>query len=318
MDAEKVIREAMIRLRISVGWHIDNWVLAPLAPHFAEERWKKAMRNPSFCGVAKRKRKEPLIVSLTSFPPRIEYVPVTIKTLLTQTLKPDMLILYLAEEEFPGKEADLPEELKELVPYGLTIKWCRNDRSFKKLIPALKEYPEAVIITMDDDTVYHPAMVQRLYAEYVQGKSKKIIYCHRAAMLMMRDGDIEAIVGGYVVNKKPSYLNRMTGVGGVLYPPHCLDPEVMRREMYMTLAPMNDDVWFWAMAVRDGTRVKALKHRITMFPRVKGSQQVSLIGSNSVDQGDGQNLTQKQMLAVLEHYPEVKKRLEEEWNREST
>ncbi len=318
MDVKEKIIMAAGRIKISVGWHIDNWILAPLAPYFAERRWEKAMRDPSFSGVSKRKRKQPLIVSMTSFPPRIEYVPVTVKVLLTQTLKPDMIILWLAEEEFPGKEADLPEELKALVQYGLTIKWCHNDRSFKKLLPAIKEYPEAVVITVDDDTLYHPDMVRRLYAEYVQGGRKKIIYCHRAAMLRMNDGSIQVTTGGYVVHNGPSYLNRLTGGGGVLYPPHCLDPEVVRSDLFMSLAPMNDDVWFWAMAVRNGTRTKAVKHRITMLPIVSGSQKVSLLSVNHLDQGGGQDLTTKQMMTVVNYYPDVKARLEEEWVKVKT
>ena len=315
MDAKKMIKKAAARCRTSIGWHIDNWILVPRASGFAKRRWEKAIRDPSFCGLSKKKRKEPLIVSLTSFPPRIECVSETIKTLLIQTMKPDMILLWLAEEEFPGKEADLPDRLKELVPYGLSIRWCHNDRSYKKLIPTLEAYPEAVIITVDDDTIYHPDLIRRLFSEYLENGRKKIIYCHRATMIEMDEGKLKVTTGGYVIHEYPSYLNRPTGVGGILYPPHCLDPEVVKRDLYMTLASMNDDVWFWAMAVRNGTYIKALKHRITMIPKVEGSQIVSLVSVNSVEQEDGQDQTMKQMLSVLEHYPEIRARLEEEWRQ---
>ena len=63
-------------------------------------------------------------------------MPKTIKTLLKQTVKPDKVVLWLAEEQFPQKENELPSELLELQNFGLTIKWCTDIRSYKKLIPA--------------------------------------------------------------------------------------------------------------------------------------------------------------------------------------
>ena len=95
-------------------------------------------------GVTTNKRETKIIVSLTTFPGRINTVDKTISTLLTQTLKPDEVILWLAESQFPNKE--LPEQLTKLQQYGLTIKWCEDLRSYKKLIPALEEYPNDIII----------------------------------------------------------------------------------------------------------------------------------------------------------------------------
>lgn len=65
-----------------------------------------------------RSEGEKIIVSLTSFPARINIVVKTIKTLLTQTLKPDAVILWLAPEQFPNGEKDLPQELLDLKQYG--------------------------------------------------------------------------------------------------------------------------------------------------------------------------------------------------------
>ncbi len=317
MDAKRKIKGAVTRARISIGWHIDHWFLGPAAPFFAGRRWKKAAEDPTFRGVTEKERRVPLIVSLTSFPGRIELVPETIRTLLTQTVKPDKIILWLTEEEFPGKEADLPETLKELVGYGLTIGWCRNMRSYNKLIYTLEAYPDAVIVTVDDDILYHPDLIRRLYDAYRKdGRDSKFIYCHRITKITMEGGTIGLSVGGYDVYDHPSYLNMLTGVGGVLYPPHVLDEDVTRNDLFRSLIPTNDDVWFWLMAVKAGTRVKVLKRRITMLPLVPGSQKESLISVNRVDQGDGENLTVKQMRAVLDHYPEVRERLEEEWKRE--
>ncbi len=42
-----------------------------------------------------------------------------------------MVILYLAEEQFPNKEADLPGKLLKFKENGLTIKWCEDLKSYK-------------------------------------------------------------------------------------------------------------------------------------------------------------------------------------------
>ena len=49
-----------------------------------------------------------LIISLTSYPERIEFVHLAIKSLLNQAILPSKIILWLAESEFPNREKNLP------------------------------------------------------------------------------------------------------------------------------------------------------------------------------------------------------------------
>ena len=60
------------------------------------------------------------------------------------------MILWLADSEFPDREKDLPQNLMRLCKEGLQIKWTKDVKSYKKLIPAIKEFPEAIIVTADD------------------------------------------------------------------------------------------------------------------------------------------------------------------------
>ena len=46
----------------------------------------------------------------------------------------------------------------------------------------------------------------------------------------------------------------MTGYG-TLFPPHSLDEEVSDSKKFMLLMPTNDDVWFWGMAVKKGSKI---------------------------------------------------------------
>ena len=72
-------------------------------------------------GITTQKRNKKIIASLTTFPNRINSVHKTIATLLTQTLKPDEVILWLAESQFPYKK--LPDNLTNLEKFRLSIKW---------------------------------------------------------------------------------------------------------------------------------------------------------------------------------------------------
>ena len=53
-----------------------------------------------------------------------------------------------------------------------------------------------------------------------------------------------------------SPLNFLTGVGGVLYPPGSLHPEVTNEEVFLDICRYADDVWFYAMALMQGTMIR--------------------------------------------------------------
>ncbi|MBQ6972263.1 MAG: hypothetical protein IJP86_07890 [Synergistaceae bacterium] len=71
------------KLRVNLMW--------PLYSHVAG--WKP---------VSPRNYGRPLMVSLTSFPARINTVHKTIHSLMLQDMKPNRIILWLTDEEFPN------------------------------------------------------------------------------------------------------------------------------------------------------------------------------------------------------------------------
>ncbi len=104
---------------------------------------------------------EHTIVSLTSWPPRIHTVFLTIESILRQSHKPHKVLLYLSEAEFPTRE--LPETLKLQQARGLEVRWVKeNLKSFKKLLYALREFPESNIITVDDDRFYNKELIKKM------------------------------------------------------------------------------------------------------------------------------------------------------------
>jgi hypothetical protein len=102
-----------------------------------------------------RPQKPKMVISLTSFPDRIRHVWLVVETLLRQDRKADSIVLVLAECQFPGRK--LPRRLQMQQHRGLEIMWVAEDlRSYKKLIPVREAYPDATIVTVDDDVLYKP------------------------------------------------------------------------------------------------------------------------------------------------------------------
>lgn len=241
-----------------------------------------------------------VIVSLTSFPDRIDGLDKTICSLLHQSYKPNLIILWLARTQFPNGDKDLPDRLLDLKKYGLSIEWVDDDiRSYKKLIPALKEYPNDIIITADDDLYYPRYMVERLIDSYLANPAT--VHCHLTTKVI-KEKEIIRFIDRYgsIGDGDSSYNNKILGGSGTLYPPHSLDEEVANQEAFMNLAPTNDDIWFWAMAIKNNTKVTWIKNGMRTLFYVEGSQENTpcLVDINN----HGENLRLKQMHNVFDKY----------------
>ena len=75
-----------------------------------------------------------VIVSLTSYPLRMHSVYYTLNSIIRQKVKPQKIILWLAETQFPNKELDVDKRIRDLMKYGLEIKFCEDLKSYKKIL----------------------------------------------------------------------------------------------------------------------------------------------------------------------------------------
>lgn len=262
-------------------------------------------------GLSEEKRTSKVIVSLTSFPQRMYDIHFCLYSLLNQSLKPDRLILWLAEEEFPNKEKDIPNTVLSFKEKGLEIKWCNNIKSYKKLIPALKEFPNAIIVTADDDIYYPVDWLEKLYNSYQ--KEPQYIHCHRAHKILF---DSNKKILPYKMwehetyNQQPDYINFFTGAGGVLYPQGCLNTDVLNEELFTSLAPNADDIWFWAMAVIQGTKIKVVEDNIKQLTYINPERELGLNGEATLcSQNCGKGQNDIQLAQVLKHYPQIMERI---------
>ena len=87
-----------------------------------------------------------LIISLTSYGNKLQLLYLTIESLLHQTIKPNKIILWLDQTAYNTYES-IPIALHRQEARGLEIRLCEDIKSYTKLVPALINFPNAVIIS---------------------------------------------------------------------------------------------------------------------------------------------------------------------------
>ena len=218
-----------------------------------------------------------VVVSLTTHGVRIYDVYLAIESIMQGTVKPNRLVLWLSEDEF--NDNDLPVTLKNQISRGLEVLFCKDVRSFTKLIPSLRKFPESCIITIDDDIIYDFDLVERLVTSHKLNPDK---VCSNRIHKMKLGDDYMPIsymkwdwcVNDYSIDK----LNFLTGVGGVLYPPHVFTQEVFNESVFLDICKYADDVWFNAMLLLNNVDIIKSYTRSTIGEDYLGIEGVQYLG----------------------------------------
>ncbi len=197
-----------------------------------------------------------IIVSLTTYKKRLYDVYLAIESIMQQSMKPNRIVLWL-ETELQGKTLPRLLQLQQL--RGLEIRYCEDLRSYKKLIPSLKEFPNSAIITIDDDLIYAVDTIERLVTAYRDNPS--FIYCCRMHRIRLnKNGSIKKYLDWEWESSSLdlSSLNFPTTGAGTLFPPHCFNKEVFNENVFLSSCKYADDVWFKAMSLYNGVQCKKI------------------------------------------------------------
>lgn len=194
-----------------------------------------------------------IVVSLTSYGTRIHEAPLAIESLMQQTMKPNRIVLWL-DNSF--KEKRLPHALLMQQDRGLEISFCSDIRSYKKLIPQMRQTPLDAIITADDDILYDYDVLEHLILAYLNDPQK--IHCCRAHRITLNSEGRILPYSRWETRVRETGTNKflfLTSGGGVIFPPGSLDSTVFDEETFMAICPDADDVWFTAMALKKNTPI---------------------------------------------------------------
>jgi hypothetical protein len=190
----------------------------------------------------------PLIVSLTSYPARFGFLPLTLKTLLSQSIRPDRVVLWIAEADAER----LTPEILSLRRHGLEIRFCEELRSYNKLIHSLEHFPDSYIVTADDDLHYPRDWLKRLVD--AAGNPREVI-CLRAHRIRLGEDGLPRpyLEWDWRIAEEASDLVFPTSGGGALYPPSLFRDRTILDRRFMEICPTADDIWFyWMMRMNGG------------------------------------------------------------------
>lgn len=237
--------------------------------------------------------KIPVIVSFTSIPSRLPTLHLVVRSLLTQTYRPERILLWLHDD----LRNQIPKQLQELISERFEIRYVNKTTSYRKLVHSLVEFPDSVIVTCDDDIMYRPTWLESLWQDHLVFPNDVI--AHECREIRYNNGEL-AHYKDWANQSEPGVCSRWImpiGYGGVLYPPNSLHPDVLNEALFMQLAPRADDLWFKAMSHLQGTLSRRSRQPVAKPNPIAGSQKVSLKKTNVRENGN-----YDQWQAICRHY----------------
>ena len=257
------------------------------------------------CGINSDKREESVIISLTSFPERMHDISFCLYSLLNQSYKPDKVILWLADSQFPNKENDIPEDVLNLKKNGLTIRWCEDIRSYKKIIPTLKEYPNSYIVTADDDIYYPKDWLRNIWDAYQQypntiiaSRVRRIEFNYDNTFRMYSEWEFSD-------DFSTSYCNFSTNGAGTLFFPNSLSKLTTDDSLFLELCPSCDDVWLWAMAVLNKTKITSIGNPLKHLTYVNILREINANDEYTLWKDNKEGINDISINNMLEQFPEI-------------
>ncbi|MDB9876444.1 hypothetical protein OAC75_02565 [Pseudomonadales bacterium] len=241
------------------------------------------------CSLLKMKRKDlmrhdrrtvPVIISLTSISSRLGSVSLVIRSLLSQRLQPEKIILWLNED----LRSRIPIGLEDLLFERFSIQYTSLQCSHKKLVHTLALYPDRVIITCDDDVLYHEQWLEALYLDHLI--NPKGVIAHQVRLIRRdSDGNLKAYKEWNSSPDVGSESDAWLAIGGkgVLYPIDPFDERYSDSELFLKLTPTADDLWFKAMEILKGTSVRKCLFAVPDPIPIIGTQKMALKTAN-IDQ----------------------------------
>ena len=193
-------------------------------------------------------RKEKYIVSLASYAERFDSLSLTLRSILFQTFKPDKIIVWIDNDK-----EKLTDDLKSLIKYGVEYRDTLDGlKPHKKYYYAMKEFPNANIITVDDDLIYSRGMIKSLV--HYHEKYPSCVCARRVHKILIgKEGEIKSYKSWEYecrTTTNPSFLLCATGGAGTLYPAHILPDDTFDMKSIKKNSLEGDDIWLKFMELK--------------------------------------------------------------------
>lgn len=169
--------------------------------------------------------------------------------------------------------------LLNLCKRGLEIQLCPDEiRSHTKYFYAMQQFPEDIVITVDDDLFYRTDLVESLITNH-KSRPNVIIANWTKEIIPGKTKYAEWPDNHVPQLPHENYSQLILGVSGMLYPPHSLDGDAFDVEKIVDLSLTADDVWLTAMACKKGTPIYFTGYEYNHLPVMIRNNETLLSGN---------------------------------------
>lgn len=189
--------------------------------------------------------KRKVIATLTTIPSRMVNVHITIESIMSQTVKPDEIVLSIPSRSMrEEKDYELSDQVKEMSDSGkITLLQCEEDYGpATKILGVMKreldidysEDREPIIISFDDDKRYHANVIENLLSSDLIECG--VVVCRKGSRIYRVDEDhpfytpnnngiLERVYSG-ADESGVKRVDILFGTGAVAYRPSYFDHDV--------------------------------------------------------------------------------------------
>lgn len=290
------------------NYGLPYWVMTPARRLLRSFAYRSLPKYLSKQVKQSNMRSEGLIVSLTSFPARINDVWQVVECMKRQTLLPEKILLWLSLDQFPTKES-VPQSLRNREDDMFSIRFVEGDiRSHKKYYYVSKEYPDNLIFLIDDDIYYDTDIVRRSVNTYKDYNERCVVCNYGYQIRYNSEGCLPYSMWKPIVGKKVGKDLFFGSGGGTLFRPSDLYKDLVNIDLALKLAPLADDIWLNAMVLKKDLAKVILPNGPLLTINIEEN-----ITLTSVNNGMGRN--DEQLLAVNQYYGDVFNRPGESHNQ---
>lgn len=236
-----------------------------------------------------------VIVSLTSFPARINNVWQVVECMKRQSVRPLKIILWLSKEQFSTIDS-IPQTLKSEEDDIFEIRLVDGDiRSHKKYYYVSKEYPDSHIFLIDDDIYYSSDILQKTL-DTSKANPEALICNYGYKMKFSGEKKLRPYrewIHKYGPSRDPNLF--FGSGGGTLFKPSNMYKDLTDIKTAVSLCPLADDIWLNAMARLSNQEIILLKNG-NILP-VYNENNVKLMSENL-----NSNQNDSQLANVISYY----------------
>lgn len=240
------------------------------------------------------KRGIPIVVSLCCEEDNFDKLHYTLYSLFNQKVSPDKVVLWLSNRY---ELSELPYSITKFIKGGLDIRFVEDAGLYTKIIYALREFKDSIIVTADENIYYPKNWLLKLYHSYISNPDD--IQAHSVFEVVCDKNRIYSVKDWKKFSHKETsgFKSFPVTADGVLYPPNCFIKDILREDIYKKKADAPWDIWSWVIAVVSGRKVRLVKSHIRTFSTaclINGYKKYSAI--NNPEQTD------KILSHLLEYY----------------